>query len=110
MADFLIAPDAFGDPFELSKLNLPRPPSGYVVQRLDTDELLDRYLSEFFAIRSPQLDCLFETFDDAYVAASHWVKANCAQVDDHRLAIVPAGYDPKLERPFLIYGVLCSHP
>jgi len=110
MTRFKIAPDAFGDPFELSQLDLPRLSAGYAVQQLDTDKLLDRHSSELLAIRSPQLDCLFETFDDAYVAASHWVNTHCAHPEDHLLAIVPAGFDPMLDRPFLIYGVLCSRP
>jgi hypothetical protein len=31
-------------------------------------------------------------------------------VEDHHLAIVPAGFDDILQRHVLIYGVLCGRP
>ncbi len=77
---------------------------------LDTDTLLDRISSTFLPVRSPRLDGLFVTFDEAYAAARLWVEANCQMPDEHRLAIVPAGFDNTLERHILIYGVLCAQP
>jgi hypothetical protein len=102
--------DAFGDRFALASLPLPRPPAGYAVQRLDTDTLLDRHSGRFLPVRSSELDGLFDSFDAAFAAASAWVLANCPAVSDHQLAIVPAGFDPVLERHVLIYGVLCGKP
>lgn len=100
--------DAFGDRFELAQLPLPRPPAGYAVQMLDTDRLLDRTSGEFLPVRSAQLKGLFSSFDDAYDAAKNWVTTH--NMEDHALAIVPAGYDNVLERHILIYGVLCRRP
>lgn len=102
--------DAFGDRFELTDLPLPRPSAGYAVQMLDTDQLLDRHSKQFLPVRSAQLDGLFESFDSAYEAACHWVVRHGEDPAEHRLAIVPAGYDAVLERHVLIYGVLCAHP
>lgn len=104
------AADAFGDRFVLSDLPLPRPPAGYAVQRLDTDYLLDRQSGELLPVRSPGLNALFNSFDEAFAAACQWVLAHCDDVAEHHLAIVPAGYDTVLERPILIYGVLCGQP
>ena len=42
--------------------------------------------------------------------ASRWVAAHCTEPREHPLAIVPIGYDPRLERYILIYGVLTSRP
>lgn len=105
-----LAADAFGDRFALEDLPLPRPPAGYAVQRLDTDTLLDRRSGTFLPVRSPALDGLYPSFDAAYAAAADWVHAHCPPPADHRLAIVPAGFDPVLERHVLIYGVLCAGP
>ncbi|MGE5469311.1 MAG: hypothetical protein ACM3X0_00800 [Bacteroidota bacterium] len=102
--------DAFGDRFALDALPLPRAPAGYAVQRLDTDTLLDRQRGTFLAVRSPELHGLFASFDEAYAAAADWVIKNCPPPADHRLAIVPAGYDPMLQRHILIHGVLCGQP
>lgn len=102
--------DAFGDPFELHKLPLARPPAGYAVQLLDTDQLLDRASGQFLPVRSPMLNPLFETFAAAHAAANCWVSIHCPRPDEHRLAIVPAGFDPLLERHVLIHGVLCGQP
>ena len=102
--------DAFGDRFDLKDLPLPRPPAGYAVQLLDTDQLLDCESGRFIPVRSIGLMALFETFDDAHFAACIWVENYCPEPDEHRLAIVPAGFDPILERPILIYGVLCGQP
>lgn len=104
------AENTFGDRFHLEDLPLPRPARGYAVQMLDTDTLLDRNSGNFLAVRSPELDGLFATFDDAYAAARRWVEGNCANADEHRLAIIPAGYDERLQRHVLIYGVLCGQP
>ena len=103
-------PDAFGDRFDLNTLPLPRPPAGYAVQMLDTDRLLDRRSGDFLEVRSPALDGLFSSFDEAYDAARCWVEKHCKHSEDHRLAIVPAGFDDILERHVLIYGVLCGQP
>jgi len=102
--------DTFGDRFDLDTLPLPRVPAGYAVQRLDTDTLLDRRTGNFLSVRSPELHCLFANFDEARAAAGTWVIKNCPPPADHRLAIVPVGFDPVLQRHILIYGVLCGHP
>lgn len=110
MPSFQLSPDAFGDRFNLEDLPLARPSAGYAVQMLDTDTLLDRISGTFLPVRSPTLDGLFATFDEAYAAAQLWVEANCQTPDEHRLAIVPAGFDNIMERHVLIYGVLCAQP
>jgi hypothetical protein len=110
MPSFQLSPDAFGDRFNLGDLPLARPPAGYAVQMLDTDTLLDRISGTFLPVRSPTLDGLFASFDEAYAAARLWVEANCQAPHEHRLAIVPAGFDNMLERHILIYGVLCAQP
>ena len=110
MAKYNLRADAFGDRFDLTALPLPRAPAGYAVQLLDTDQLLDRNSSDFLPVRSPQLNPLFDSFDDAYAAAAQWVESHDENPDEHRLAIVPVGYDPILERHILIYGVLCGAP
>lgn len=102
--------DAFGDRFELSDLPLPRAAAGYAVQRLDTDQLLDRNSGELCPVRTPTLSPLFDSFDEAYSAACHWVISHGENPADHHLAIVPAGYDSIFERHVLIYGVLCGQP
>lgn len=110
MRRFQFREDAFGDRFTLADLPLPRPPHGYAVQMLDTDTLLDRHSGTFLPVRSSALDGLFATFDDAYAAACRWVETHCAAPDEHRLAIVPAGFDNVLLRHVLIYGVLSGQP
>ena len=102
--------DAFGDRFDLNALPLARTAAGYAVQRLDTDTLLDRNSGCFLPVRSPELQPLFASFDAAYAAASEWTLQYCPPPGDHRLAIVPAGFDPVLKRHILIYGVLCGQP
>ena len=102
--------DSFGDPFTLAELPLPRLPHGYAVQMLDTDKLLDRASGNFLPVRAIQLKGLFSTFDDAHDAACRWVDAHCLTLEEHRLAIVPARFDPVLQRHVLIYGVLCGQP
>lgn len=102
--------DTFGDPFDLAGLPLPRTPSGYAVQMLDTDMLLDRNSMNFLPVRSPGLQGLFARFDEAHAAASLWVNTHCPDPAEHRLAIIPAGFDPVMERPILIHGVLCGQP
>ena len=110
MPRFTLSADAFGDRFILGDLPLPRPARGYAVQMLDTDTLLDRNSGNFLPVRASRLDGLFATFDDAFNAASNWVEAHCEAPQDHRLAIVPAGFDDVLQRHVLIYGVLCGQP
>lgn len=102
--------DAFGDPFSLDDLPLPRPATGYAVQMLDTDTLLDRTSGEFLPVRDPALLGLFESFDGAHVAACAWLGKRDAGADRHPLAIVPAYYDPVMSRHVLIYGVLPQSP
>jgi hypothetical protein len=102
--------DAFGDRFNLGDLPLPRPPRGYAVQMLDTDTLLDRASGRFLPVRAGELDGLFASFDDAFAAACRWVEAHCSAPEDHRLAIVPAGFDEVRQRHILIYGVLRGQP
>ena len=102
--------DTFGDRFNLADLPLPRPARGYAVQMLDTDTLLDRTSGHFLPVRSVELDGLFASFDDAFAAACRWVEAHCSAPEDHRLAIVPAGFDEVRQRHVLIYGVLRGQP
>lgn len=102
--------DAFGDHFDLDKLPLPRAPAGYAIQMLDTDTLLDRRTMNFMPVRSPELKGLFESFAAAHAAASAWVKIHCHDPSEHKLAIVPAGFDPIMGRHILIYGVLRGQP
>lgn len=102
--------DSFGDHFTLEALPLPRRPAGYAVQRLDTDTLLDRRTGRFLPVRSPELQALFGSFEEAREAAGNWVQKNCPPSADHGLAIVPAGFDAAMQRHILIYGVLCGHP
>lgn len=89
---------------------MARQPAGYAVQMLDTDKLLDLLSGAFLPVRSPALNGIFDSFDAAFAAASNWVAAHCPNPDDHRLAIVPASFDPVLQRHVLIYGVLCGQP
>lgn len=109
MLKTIFAADAFGDRFDLAQLPLARQATGYAVQKLDTDTLLDRNEGVFLPVRSERLCGLFDSFDDAFQAASNWVQAQ-AQQDDPKLAIVPASFDPMLRRHVLIYGVLCGQP
>lgn len=102
--------DTFGDRFTIEALPLARAAAGYAVQKLDTDTLLDRASGRFLPVRSPDLQGLFTSFDEAREAASAWVLKNCPPPADHRLAIVPAGFDAAMKRHILIYGVLCGHP
>lgn len=110
MRRFEFRSDAFGDRFTLAELPLPRPPQGYAVQMLDTDKLLDQQSGDLLAVRALQLKGLFPTFDAAHSAACRWVEKHCSSPDEHRLAIVPASFDPYLQRHILIYGVLCGQP
>jgi hypothetical protein len=110
MTRFEFPADAFGDRFNLAELPLPRAAAGYAVQRLDTDTLLDRITGEFLPVRAAQLQGLFQSFDAAHAAACRWVVSTCPTPAEHGLAIVPANFDPILQRHVLIYGVLCGHP
>lgn len=102
--------DAFGDRFALEDLPLPRPGTGYAVQMLDTDTLLDRAGGDFLPVRHAALQGLFETFDSAYAAARDWLRRHGSTTDRHALAIVPAYYDESMHRHVLIYGVLTRSP
>lgn len=110
MASTTFPADAFGDRFDITKLPLPRPSAGYAVQMLDTDTLLDHQTKSFLPVRSTSLRALFQTFDEAYIAACAWVETSPIAPEGHNLAIVPAGFDKTLARHVLIYGVLCGHP
>lgn len=102
--------DAFGDRFALEGLPLPRTGTGYAVQMLDTDTLLDRGTGSFLPVRDAALDGLFDSFDDAFAAARAWLRECGATTDQHALAIVPAYYDGLMHRHVLIYGVLTRTP
>lgn len=102
--------DAFGDPFDVARLPLPRPADGYAVQQLDTDLLLDRCSGQFRAVREPLLQGLFPTFESAHASATQFLRDRPQQSKDHHLAIVPASYDAELQRHILIYGVLRTEP
>ena len=102
--------DAFGDPFDLAALPLPRAGTGYAVQMLDTDTLLDRRSGRFLPVRDRQLEGLHPTFAAAHAAARQWISANHTTVEAHPLAIVPASYDEAMQRHILIYGVLTTTP
>jgi hypothetical protein len=110
MLDTAFADDFFGDHFRLDDLPLPRQARGYAVQMLDTDTLLDSATGEFMTMRDQQLHGLFASFAAAHGAASRWVRAHCPTPEEHRLAIVPAGFDDELQRHILIYGVLRGQP
>lgn len=110
MAYFQFSADAFGDRFDLADLPLPRIARGYAVQRLDTDTLLDRVSGDFLSVRKSQLQGLFDNFDEAYIAARDWVIRSRSLPTEHSLAIVPANFDPILQRHVLIYGVLRGQP
>lgn len=102
--------DSFGDPFDLSQLPLPRPGSGYAVQKLGSDCLLDQASGRFLPVRDPHLQALFAEFDSAFRAAANWVEHHLPPEAEHDLAIVPAAFDPLRQRHILIYGVLCGRP
>lgn len=102
--------DAFGHPFRLEDLPLPRAGVGYGVQRLDTDFLLDRRSGDFLPVRDPRLDARFASFAEAHGAARDWAVRQGALPEDRPLAIVPVGYDEALQRHILIYGVLPASP
>lgn len=110
MVNYSLPPDAFGDRFVLEHLPLARRATGYAVQMLGSDQLIDRVTGDFLPIRSPALNGLFDSFDAAHAVAQAWVERHCPDPNEHRLAIVPAGYDPVLQRHILIYGVLCAQP
>ena len=110
MPDVHFPTDAFGDPFDLGSLPLPRPACGYGVQMLDTDRLLDTASGEFLPVRSTDLHAAHATFTEAHAAAARWASRAGMAPDAHRLAIVPVGYDHLLQRHVLIYGVLCDQP
>lgn len=102
--------DAFGDRFALADLPLPRAGTGYAVQMLDTDTLLDRSSGAFLPVRDPALSGLFDSFESARAAARAWLGARRGTVDDYPLAIVPAYFDSTMHRHVLIYGVLTRRP
>ncbi len=102
--------DSFGDPFDLNKLPLPRPGTGYAIQKLGSDCLLDQLSGRFLPVRDPQLQGLFPEFASAFRAAADWVERHLPPEAEHDLAIVPASFDRLRQRHILIYGVLCGRP
>ena len=102
--------NAFGDRFSLADLPLPRAGSGYAVQLLGTDIVLDRHTRAFLSVRDPLLEGLFGTFDDAHAAARTWLSRHSSSLETHPLAIVPASFDESMGRHILIYGVLPATP
>lgn len=102
--------DAFGDPFRIEDLPLPRPAVGYGVQWLGTDTLLDRTQQCFLPIRTPQLSPVFADFAQAHAAASRWLESRPETSALPPLSIVPLAFDALLERHVLVYGVLCDKP
>lgn len=100
----------FGDPFDIERLTLRRPAQGYAVQKLNTDLLLDRQSGVFLPVRSADLKALFSSYQDACCAAECWLQNQQIASDEHELAIVPASFDPQLQRHILVYGVLRSEP
>lgn len=102
--------DAFGDPFALESLPLPRAGTGYAVQLLDTDRLLDRASGELLAVREPHLQGLFDSFESARAAARAWLQERNTTLEKHPLAVVPAFYDPTMKRHVLVFGVLTREP
>lgn len=106
----LYPPDAFGDRFDIRKLPLARPATGYAVQYLGRDTLLDQHCGTFLSIRDPSLCALFESFDLAHQAASQWLQTQNTNDQNHPLAIVPAFHDARFERHVLNYGVLPLSP
>lgn len=105
-----LSTNGFGDPYDLADLPLPRPAIGYGVQKLDTDQLLDRETGTFASVRDQSIAPTFANFDAAARAAQNWSEQNLDDPMQHTLAIVPLGYDANLERHILIYGVLRAHP
>ena len=107
---FVWGHDAFGDPFDLNQLPLPRAGTGYAVQQLGSDTLLDRQKKTFLPVRNPDLDALFERFDLAFEAAREWLSAQNVGIEDVPLAIVPAFHNAELQRHVLVHGVLPLTP
>lgn len=99
-------PLAFGDPFRLEDLALPRPAEGYGVQYLGRDQLLDQLTGQFLPIRNPTLRGRFPSFEAAREAAKAWWNSRTADEAAPSVAIVPVAFDPVSERHILIYGVL----
>lgn len=99
-------PLAFGDPFRLEDLALPRPADGYGVQYLGRDQLLDQLTGQFLPIRNPTLRGLFPSFEAAREAARTWRSRQSGSEAAPPLAIIPAAFDPVSDRHILIYGVL----
>lgn len=100
--------DAFGDPFVIERLPLPRPANGYAVQWLDSDRLLDIASGEFLPVRDPRLQGLHPSFASAFNAARDWQDRHAPSAAP--LAIVPAAYDREMQRHILIYGALPPDP
>lgn len=106
----LLGDDAFGDPFDLADLPLPREGTGYAVQRLNTDTLLDQATARFLPVRDRSLRALYPSFTAAHAAARAWITAHGTSIEETPLAIVPAAYDELMQRHVLIYGVLNCSP
>ncbi len=67
--------DAFGDRFDIERLPLPRPACGYAVQKLDTDQVLDRRTGHLKPLRSPGLDALFDSYMLAFSPSGEMIQS-----------------------------------
>lgn len=91
-----------GDCFNLEDLVLPRPASGYGVQLLGTDQIIDQQGMLLRPIRQAETTSRFSSFEDAQIAGEHYLQ----QHPETPLAIVPLAYDPVFQRLILIQGVI----
>lgn len=102
--------DAFGDPYTLEQLTLPRPATGFAVQKLGLDQVLDPATGQFRPLRKASIHAVFGQFETAHAAASGWLRAQAFTPPEAGLAIVPAAFDEAMQRPVLILGVLETDP
>jgi hypothetical protein len=91
-----------GTPFELQQLILPRKASGYAVQWLGTDRILDRNSTKFSPIREAGISNIFSHFSEATKAGQQWLSTH----PETPIAIVPVTFDDLFERWVLILGVI----
>jgi hypothetical protein len=77
----------------LSKLPLPRAPAGYAVQRLDTDQVLDRRAANNFCRCAARTWMHCSQLRRSPCRSLPLGNGNCDDPAEHHLAIVPAGYD-----------------
>lgn len=91
-----------GDYFNLENLVLPRPASGYGVQHLGTDQILDHQGTHLRPIRQAEITSNFPSFETAQIAGKQYLLRH----PEVPLAIVPLAYDPTFQRLVLINGVI----